>query len=317
MRLMSTVALFCPMSEVEKGCRTQFVSETVSASIMTTSMPYRWPQTRIARSRYGSPMTIALPVPPAPITRMRTARWLIRPGGSVCSTRILPPLTANELRQRLGQLDQGLNRKQFAFIEAHPKPLKSSCMASQAANIGMSESALIESALPFGDALHGGSIRMPHRTEANTPIVREIPEGSGREFRRCAWPLVIHQCPNLEIAAIDAPHQRGLWEDATAQFRSLPFRVSGEHLSAAARCPPHDHAVAFGENMLRQHVGCRASIKRMHQRFDKCNGERLGWFERRRSILVKHNLVPGHKAALAISVNQQCLTQLEALVLSD
>src|SRR5580692_426039 len=107
-------------------------------------------------------MTIALPVPPAPITRMRTARWRIRSGGSVCSTRILPPLTAHKLRQRLGQLDQGLNREQFALIEAPPKPLKSSFMSSQAADIGMSESALIESALPFGDALYGGSIRMTH-----------------------------------------------------------------------------------------------------------------------------------------------------------
>src|SRR5580658_1202884 len=189
-------------------------------------------------------------------------------------------------------------------------------MASQAANIGMSESALIESALPFGDALHGGTIRMTHCAEANTPIVREIPEGSDREFRRCAWPLVFHQRPNLEIAAIDAPHQRGLWEGATAQFRSLPFRVPVEHLSAAARCPPHDHAVAFGENMLRQHVGCRASIKRMYERLNKGDGKRLGRLERWRSVLVKHDLMPGHKAALAISVDQQCLTQLEALVLS-
>src|SRR5580698_7429484 len=136
-------------------------------------------------------MTIALPVPPAPITRMRTARWRIRSGGSVCSTRILPPLAAHELRQRLGQLDQGLKRKQFTLIQSAPKPLKSSCMASQAANIGMSESALIESALPFGNALHGGGIRMTHCADANTPIVREIPEGSDREFRRCAWPLVL------------------------------------------------------------------------------------------------------------------------------
>src|SRR5580693_7561475 len=111
-------------------------------------------------------MTIALPVPPAPITRMRTARWRIRSGGSVCSTRILPPLTAHKLRQRLGQLDQGLNRKQFAFIQTAPKPLKPSCMASKAADIGMSESALIEPALPFGDALHGGSIRVTHCADA-------------------------------------------------------------------------------------------------------------------------------------------------------
>ena len=39
MRLMRTVALFWPTSEAEKGCRTQFVSVTVSASIMTTSRP--------------------------------------------------------------------------------------------------------------------------------------------------------------------------------------------------------------------------------------------------------------------------------------
>ena len=51
MRLIRTVALFCPMSEVENGWRTQFVSETVSASIMTTSRPDDRPQTLIAWSR--------------------------------------------------------------------------------------------------------------------------------------------------------------------------------------------------------------------------------------------------------------------------
>jgi hypothetical protein len=55
----------------------------------------------------------------------------------------------------------------------------------------------------------------------------------------------------------------------------------------------------------------------MHERFDKGDGERLGRFESRRSILVEHHLVPGHEAALPISVDQERFTQLEALVLSD
>ena len=55
----------------------------------------------------------------------------------------------------------------------------------------------------------------------------------------------------------------------------------------------------------------------MRQRLDEGDGERLSHVECRRTILVEHYPVPGHEAALAVSVDQQRLTQLEALVLSD
>jgi hypothetical protein len=93
--------------------------------------------------------------------------------------------------------------------------------------------------------------------------------------------------------------------DSSGPIRGLPSQgqdvKAHQHLPAAARSPPHNHAVAFGEDMFRQHFGCRSPIRRMHERFDKGNGERLGRFESRRSIFVKHHLVPGHEAALAIS----------------
>src|SRR5258708_7981889 len=118
-------------------------------------------------------MTMALPVPPAPTTRTRTARWWIRPGGSVCSIRILPPLIANELPQGLRQLDQSLNRKHFAFIEVAPQSFKPSRVASQATDVGVGERAFVEAALPIGNALHGGSIGMAHRSKANASIIRQ------------------------------------------------------------------------------------------------------------------------------------------------
>src|SRR5258708_35360488 len=121
-------------------------------------------------------MTMALPVPPAPTTRTRTARWWIRSGGSVCSIRILPPLTAHELRQRLGQLDQSLNRKHFAFIEAAPQSFKPSRVAGQAAHIGVGERAFLEAALPLGNALHVSGIGVSHRSKANPFIIPQIPK---------------------------------------------------------------------------------------------------------------------------------------------
>ena len=47
-RFTRTVALLRPMSEREKGWRTQLVSLTVSASMTVTSRPPGWPQTSIA-----------------------------------------------------------------------------------------------------------------------------------------------------------------------------------------------------------------------------------------------------------------------------
>src|SRR6266568_1112323 len=97
-------------------------------------------------------MTIALPVPPAPMIRTRTARWRSISDGRVCSMRMLPPVSTQELRQRLGQPDQRFEWKRLAFVrQAGPKAFKPSWVAGQAAHIGVSEGALIEASLPVGD----------------------------------------------------------------------------------------------------------------------------------------------------------------------
>jgi hypothetical protein len=44
----STVALFCPISDIENGCRTQWVDDTVSGSMTVTARPHGCPQTNMA-----------------------------------------------------------------------------------------------------------------------------------------------------------------------------------------------------------------------------------------------------------------------------
>ena len=89
------------MSETEKGWRMQLVSETVSASISRTSSPANRPHTRSAWSRYGRPITMALPVPPAPTTRMRIGLRASARMESACSMRMIALLSAHELVERL------------------------------------------------------------------------------------------------------------------------------------------------------------------------------------------------------------------------
>src|SRR5271165_3147771 len=209
---------------------------------------------------------MALPVPPAPTTRTRTARRLSRSGGSVCSIRILPPLPAYELRQRLRQLDQRLDRKPFTFVrEAAPQPLKSCFVAGQTADVGVREGAFVEAAFPVGDRGYCCTLRMAHRAGAQAAVVRDVPEGSDSQFRLRGRPFVFDERPNLEVAAVDAPHQRGLREDTAIEFGALQFKVLVKHLPAAGRGPPCKQAIAFGQNMLRQHFGRGSAVKRVRQ----------------------------------------------------
>src|ERR1700739_944694 len=218
MRLIRAVALFWPTSEAEKGCRTQFVSETVSASIMTTSRPSRWPHTRIAWSRYGNPMTIALPVPPAPMIRTRTGRWRSRSDGRVCSMRMLPPVSTHELRDRLWQPDQRFEWKRLAFIrQAVPKSIEAAFVAGQAADIGVSKGALIEAPLPVRDRGYCCAVWAAHRAGADAAVVREVPERSDSQSPPRGRTVGLSERTNLQIAIIDSPDQRRLRKRAAIQ----------------------------------------------------------------------------------------------------
>ena len=63
--------------------------------------------------------------------------------------RISAPLSAHELRERLGKNDERFERKPQAFPgEASPQSLEPAHMARQATNIGVREGALVEAAFP-------------------------------------------------------------------------------------------------------------------------------------------------------------------------
>src|SRR5579863_4279830 len=318
MRLIRTVALFWPMSEAEKGCRTQLVSVTVSASIMTTSRPSRWPQTRIAWSRYGNPMTTALPVPPAPMIRTRTARWRNRSDGRVCSIRMLPPVSTHELRQRLWQPDQRFDWKRLAFVrQAVPKPIEASFVTGQTADIGMCEGALIEAPFPVRDRGYSCAVWAAHRAGADATVFREVPKRSDRQRRPRGRTFVLSERTYLQVAVIDSPDQRRLRKRAAIQSHGLLLRVVIEHLAAAHRRPPRNHAIAFGKHVFRKDLGRGTAHKRAHQRLKKSESKGLGWFECGWRALVKRHLMPGQETPLTVSVDQQRLTQLEAMVLPD
>lgn len=91
--LSCLVGLQAPGAPTTYRPRQRLPFARLSASIMTTSSPDDRPQTLIAWSRYGRPITIALPVPPAPTTRMRTGFLPPNSAGSVCSMRMLNPLS--------------------------------------------------------------------------------------------------------------------------------------------------------------------------------------------------------------------------------
>jgi hypothetical protein len=63
--------------------------------------------------------------------------------------RISAPLSAHELRERLGENDECFEWKLLALPgQPHPQSLESAHMARQAANVSVREGALVEAALP-------------------------------------------------------------------------------------------------------------------------------------------------------------------------
>jgi hypothetical protein len=64
--------------------------------------------------------------------------------------RISIPFFADELREGLGQGDQGLQRKQLSlFCQAASKPLEAAFVARKSTNIGVGKGALVEAPLPL------------------------------------------------------------------------------------------------------------------------------------------------------------------------
>ena len=86
---------------------------------------YKRQHTRSAWSRYGRPIVMALPVPPAPMTRTRIGLRASARRESMCSMRMIALLSAHELLERLGQLNQCLGWKTPALVfEQFPKTLE-------------------------------------------------------------------------------------------------------------------------------------------------------------------------------------------------
>jgi hypothetical protein len=130
-------------------------------------------------------------------------------------------------------------------------------------------------------------------------------------------PFVHGKRPDAQLAAGDLPNQRGLREDAAVQIRGLAFGVLVEHLPASRRSPPDDHAIRFGKNVRRQYLGLDAAAERTHQRLDEREGERLRRTERGWPALLDQNVMPGDETRLTVAVDEQSLTQLEAVILTD
>src|ERR1700723_115151 len=97
-------------------------------------------------------MRTALPVPPAPTTNTRMGRRPRKPGGSKCSMRISIPFFANELSERVGKDDEGLQGEQYPLAcQAAPKDLESPLVPRKATNIRVGKGTLVETPLPVGD----------------------------------------------------------------------------------------------------------------------------------------------------------------------
>src|ERR1039457_342641 len=106
---------------------------------------------------------MALPVPPAPTTSTRTALWLSKPGGRVCSMRISVPFVAHKLRECLWQSDQRLQREWLAFSGLlAPQPVKATFVPGETAHVGMGAGAVVESLFPLGDRGNRCVIRPTH-----------------------------------------------------------------------------------------------------------------------------------------------------------
>src|SRR5665213_344701 len=304
MRLMRTVALFWPTSEAEKGCRTQLVVDTASASIIVTCRPLDRPHTRIAWSRYGRPITTALPLPPAPMTRMRTSLRRAKSGGNVCSVRISSSFSAHELCEGLGQRDQGVAGKRLALVgEIVQQLFESATVARQATDVGVGKGAFVKAALPSRDRRHRRTLRPSHRAGAYLPTVRQVPERGNRQLGLPFRPLVLRQRPDREFAIRNPPHQGRLRKRAPVQRGGFTIGVLEEHLAALTAGPPHDHLIAFGENVLRQYLCRGTSAQRADQRFEKGRCERLRGAKRRGRLFLGCNLMPRHKALLPVSID--------------
>src|ERR1700733_11334748 len=115
---------------------------------------------------------MALPVPPAPTINTRTGRRPRKPGGSERSMRISIPFFAHELRECLGQDDQGVQREQRPpYSQAAPKPLEAALVARKPTNVRMGKGTLVESPFPVGDCCDGCALWPPHRSGADGAIV--------------------------------------------------------------------------------------------------------------------------------------------------
>src|ERR1700722_13895342 len=205
---------------------------------------------------------MALPLPPAPTTTTRTGLWRNISAGSVCSIRMLRPLSAHELRECLGQGDQGFAWKRLALIsEAAPQPLEASIMPCQSANISMGKCALVKAALPFRYGCHGGAVGTAHRAGADNTVSRKVPEGSNCELCRPLRTFVLGQRPDAELSVGNPPYQGRLGKDASIQISRLPLGVLIEHLPSLRWGPPCNHAVPFGEDVLWQHLGRDAAAE--------------------------------------------------------
>src|SRR5229473_4037503 len=263
-------------------------------------------------------MRMALPVPPAPTTNTRMGRRPRKPGGSECSMRISIPFFADELHQGLGKEDQGLQREQTPLAcQAAPKTLESTFVARNATDVGKGKGTLVEAPFPGGNGRDGCVLWPPHRSCADGADVREIPVGRDSELRFCLGTFVPSESADFQLSVSNPPHQRRLRKNATVQIRRLSLGVLIKHLTALCRCPPGNHAITFGEDVLWKHFGSSSAPERANERLHECYGERLRWSESRCCVLLGGNLVLRNEGCLVPVVNQQRLTQLEAMVLPD
>ena len=183
-------------------------------------------------------------------------------------------------------------------------PFEPPVVARQSTNIGVCESALVEATLPFRNRGCPCTVWTAHRSSTNTAVVRQVPERRHRECRRCRRPPVLGKSSNLEISVLYTPYQSRLRKCSAIQARGLLLGVLIEHLPAAHRGPPDDHAVALGEYIFRENFGGGWARERTHQRLEKSKRKRLGRFECWWGVFVECYLVPGDKAALTVSIDQ-------------
>ena len=112
--------------------------------------------------------------------------------------------------QRLWQLNQRLQRKLPLLPDKlTPESFKSVRVPHQSTDVGVREGALVEAALSLRDRTDRGIVRTAHRPGADSTIVERFQKRGYREHRGRIRPLVLGQSANLEVAVLNAPHQRG------------------------------------------------------------------------------------------------------------